>query len=125
MIITSEMRWNKMLQLEALLLELLGRDSVAVEKELTMNKAKKILGMGKDKIVSEIKEKKLRASVKRKRVTKKGITKLFDYYTFRMSDLIEYQQCKFQSNPVAEIDNIGQFNPKKFVEDFHNKRKAS
>ena len=95
MIITSEMMYLEIQQLKALMFELLDRDVPNIEKEITMNQAKKLLGKGKPAIVDEVKAGRLKASIKKRRVTKNGKIKLYDYYKFKRSDLIEYQKEKF------------------------------
>lgn len=128
MIITSEMLYKELQQLKALMFELLNKDhrSPDVERELTMNDAIRLLGRGKYAIVDEINAGRLKASVKKKRVTKKGKTKLHDYYKFKRSDLIEYQKEKFSAQPEPEIE-LEVFDPKLFVKRFHerNRRKVS
>gem|GEM_PF-5474497 len=125
MIVTTEMMYREIQQLKALLFELLGKDAVSVEKELTMNQAKKLLGLGAESIISEIKLGRLNASIKRKRITKAGETKLFTYYKFKRSDLIEYQKQKFSAKPQIEFEETEKFDAKDFVKKFHEKRKAS
>ena len=126
MIITSEMMYLEIQHLKALLLELLERKSPEVEKELTMNQAKRLLGKGKMAIVDEVKAGRLNASIKKRSVTKNGKIKLYDYYKFKRSDLIEYQKNKFSAKPTTEfVELTTSFSPEDFIKGFHKKRKAS
>lgn len=92
MLITTEMLWNEVQETKRLLKHLVERDEQYSIDEISLYRATKILKLGRETIISEVKKGNLTAQTYRDKTKKIR-------YRFRLADIRTFQKTR-EFNPV-------------------------
>jgi hypothetical protein len=118
MLVTQQMIWDELIEQRKILTQLIDREAQHSIEEVSLNKASKLLKRGSESVIEDVKNGNLKA---RTYTDKNQNTR----YRFRLADIRKFQEGSvYVASNIPEKESIKCFDPKAFVEKFHQRKQV-